>query len=233
MHKKMILSGASAIIAVSENTKKDIVRFCGIDPSRIDVVYHGSSFKEGHQPRTKEANLPEKYVLFVGRRHNYKNFLFFVQAFEKLHRAFPDLYLLCAGSPFDAKERRFISNLDLETCVRSIGASDTVLHQLYSKALFFILPSLYEGFGIPILEAFACGCPVACSTASSLSEVGGDAAAYFDPKDFDGIIGALEKLIRDESYREALKSKGKERLRLFSWAKAAEETYKVYLKALA
>jgi glycosyltransferase involved in cell wall biosynthesis len=234
-NKRLAIQGAKCVIAVSECTKGDIVRFCGVDPSRIHVVYHGSSLgvapEEGGQSVAHE--LPKSYLLFVGRRHNYKNFQFLVEAFAETCRKHPDVHLVCAGSPFDARERRFFSNLGVTGKIVSIQTQDGGLQELYSNALGFVLPSLYEGFGIPILEAFSCNCPVAVSDASCLPEVAGDAALYFAPKDFDRLTGVLDTLISDDAVRENLRQKGCARLKMFSWEKAAEETFAVYQKALA
>ena len=235
IHKKALIDSAKCIIAVSQKTKDDIIKFCGTEPSRIDVIYHGSSFEADATSKVahKEVALPESYLLFVGRRNNYKNFEFLAEAFGFLLKKFPDIYLLCAGLPFNARETRYFDNLDISQRVLSFQADDAMLKMLYSRALALVIPSLYEGFGIPILEAFACGCPVAASSSSCLPEIAGDAAQYFNPKEIDEMLGVLEAFVEDSSLRIDLTKKGHERLRLFSWEKAADETFRVYQKALA
>jgi glycosyltransferase involved in cell wall biosynthesis len=142
-------------------------------------------------------------------------------------------FLVCfGGGVFSGDEKRVIRDLKIDNKVKILAGDDGVLAYLYRHAGVFVCPSLYEGFGIPVLEAMSCGCPVAASNASSLPEVGGDAVSYFDPRDKHSIKGAVRRIIEEKEYRRELIARGLEQARTFSWDKAAEETCGVYEKAL-
>lgn len=228
--KKEVITRASRIIAISENTKKDIVELLHIAPEKIDVIYHSTSMK----PHTGRFNLklPEHFVLYVGERSLYKNFWRFMKAFVKLREVYPDLYVVCTGRRFDAQERAAIEELGLGECLLCLKASDKELGELYARALCFVYPSLYEGFGIPILEAYACQCPVVLSNTSCFPEIAGEAGCYFDPYSEDSMFEAIRSVLDSPQKREELVRLGNERLKLFSWDKAAEATEAVYRKVL-
>ncbi|WP_300978458.1 glycosyltransferase family 1 protein [Flavobacterium sp.] len=226
-HKKRLLEHSSKIIAISETTKNDIMEFFDVDASKIDVVYLGNSlqnFDIGHRPLVEDD-----YVLFVGNRGLYKNFDFFITAIASL-LINSNLKLICAGGgDFSPFEIVLIHSLKLENRVvfKKIS-NDDVLANYYAHALFFCFPSLYEGFGIPVLESFACGCPTLLSNGGSLPEIGGDAALYFDPTDGESLRKAMEELINNNVLRLKLKEKGFERLKQFSWDTTFLETLEVY-----
>lgn len=226
-NKKRLLEHSSKIIAISETTKNDIMEFFDVDASKIDVVYLGNSlqnFDIGHRPLVEDD-----YVLFVGNRGLYKNFDFFITAIASL-LINSNLKLICAGGgDFTPQEVMLIQSLKLENCVvfKKIS-NDDVLANYYANALFFCFPSLYEGFGIPVLESFACGCPTLLSNGGSLPEIGGDAALYFDPIDGESLRKAMEELINNNVLRLKLKEKGFERLKQFSWDTTFLETLEVY-----
>jgi glycosyltransferase involved in cell wall biosynthesis len=228
--KKKLIENAGAIIAVSENTKQDIIKFTSVDPDYIHVIYHGSPFEHISIPSRIDPRFFEKsYLLFVGNRSGYKNFVFFIESIAGILYNHEDLHVVCAGSlPFTNEEKHFLTNLNLLNQVHHIKINDTILKNLYENARAFIFPSLYEGFGLPVLEAFSCGCPVLLSNSSSLPEVGGEGAIYFDPYDSASLTDALENLISDDYLRKQLALKGCERLKLFSWQKTANETKSVY-----
>ena len=140
-----------------------------------------------------------------------------------------ELHVVCAGwLPFSSREKKVFEELKISHKVHHVKINDTILKNLYRNARAFVFPSLYEGFGLPVLEAFSCQCPVIMSNASSLPEIGGDAAAYFDPDDRESIRSAVERVLSDEKYRQDLIQKGSERLKFFSWEKTAVLTKKVY-----
>lgn len=224
--KKELAEKANRIIAVSESTKKDIVKLLNIDPAKIDVVYHGSSFT----PRIiKKPIKINPYLLFVGNRGHYKNFLGFLQAVATLLSKH-NLKLICAGGgPFTIDERSVIQELGISDRVKQqYIKSDEMLQALYESALAFIFPSLYEGFGIPILEAFACGCPCVLSNTSSLPEIAGEAALYFDPTSHTSIAQVIERIITNPDLRIDLTKKGTNRLSFFSWNQTINRTLDVY-----
>jgi len=232
IHKKLLAERADRIIAISENTKQDIIDILGVESSKIDVVYHGSSIMPVVDTAKLEG-IPTKYILFVGNRTLYKNFNRFIKAISSLLYDDNDLYVVCAGGGvFSENEKNILSELDIDEKVHQYNIDDKTLSQLYKQALLFVFPSMYEGFGIPILEAFECDCPLVCSNTSSLPEVAGDAAAYFDPMNDASIFTTVSAVMHNSELRKQLVQNGRERLKIFSWNKTAQETKKVYSEIL-
>jgi len=226
--KKELALKANKIIVVSEQTKKDLLKFIDIKEEKISVIYQACSL-DFELIKVTEAKKPEKdFLLFVGNRGIYKNFYFMLSAISEVLKNNPNLELVCFGAPFDKKENRFVENLGLEKKVRVISGGDRDLITLYKTALAFISPSYYEGFGVTILEAFACGCPVLAANNSATPEAAGNAALYFDPKDPQAIKSAVEKIISDSELRTELVAKGYEQNKKFSWQKAAAEMKQAY-----
>jgi len=227
--KKLLAQKATRIIAISENTKKDIIKFLGIDEGKIEVIYLSNSFNIYKGDETINMKIPEKYILFVGSRIGYKNFELFIEAISPLLNNDIELNVVCAGGgKFNDMEIEKLKSLKIESKVFYYSGSDTVLAYLYNKAVAFVFPSLYEGFGIPILESFACECPVICSKTSSLPEVAGDAAVYFEPESELSILDCVQKVIYNNSLRSQLVYKGSQRVKEFSWEKTTKKTKKIY-----
>ncbi len=201
-----------AVIAVSASTKKDIVEILGIDEKKIKVIYEASNM----QP-PKEKYKPKKpYILAVGTREPRKNLDRLVKAFQSLKQK--DVELIMVG------------NYKKVEVVNALGyVSSEKLAELYSGALALVYPSIYEGFGIPILEAFNCGCPVVTSNLSSMPEVGGKAAIYADPLSISDIAEKIDYVLDlSSSKRKELIEKGFSQAQKFSWENTAKETIKVY-----
>lgn len=229
--RKAILARAAArIIATSATTRADIVRCLGIDPAKIDVIHLANSLGA----ECEAVPVPASFLLYVGGRdRRYKNFANLLSAFACLATAYPDLHLVCVGQPgLTAEEGALLRGLGLEGRCRSLPATDRQLAFLYRQAAAFVYPSLYEGFGLPILEAFAAGCPVALSDASCFPEIAADAASYFDPCDVSSIAQALATVLSDEALRRSLIRRGRGRLQAFSWARTAERTAALYRQCL-
>ena len=231
--KKILAQKAEKIIAISENTKKDIIKFIGINEDKILVIHLGNSINR--QENNLKINtdllkkLPEKYILFVGNRASYKNFDNFSKALIPLFKINKKLNAVCAGGgEFSDKEINFFKTFNITDKFRQYSVNDSDMTLLYKNALVFVFPSLYEGFGLPILEAFNCGCPVAASNRSSLPEIAGNAAAYFNPEDISSITDAINNIIADDGTKEKMKKNGFEQLKKFSWEKTAEKTLDVY-----
>lgn len=228
--KKEMIERADHFIAISENTKKDLIDILGIDERRITTIYHGGALMKVNNIVTND-NLDRtvRYILFVGERGGYKNFDKFIYAVAELLRIDNSLTVKCVGGGiFTPNEIVTFRKLGIEKQVSQEQATDQRLIELYSSALAFVFPSLYEGFGIPTLEAMACGCPAILSNTSSFPEVGGGAAEYFYPDDENSIKKAISKVIYDEAYRTELIGKGIKQLEKFSWEKCAKETLETY-----
>jgi glycosyltransferase involved in cell wall biosynthesis len=230
-HKAILAGAAARIIAISAATKSDIVRYLGVDPGKIEVIHLANSLTG----ESEELAVPGRYVLYVGGRgRRYKNFGDFFLAFAKLAAALPDLHLVCVDpKDFGPAELELIRGAGLEGRCVSIPANDRQLAFLYEHASLFVYPSLCEGFGLPVLEAFASGCPVALSHTSCFPEIAGEAALYFDPSDVSSIGKALETALYDPASRQALIQRGQERLKRFSWATTAARTAAVYESVVA
>jgi glycosyltransferase involved in cell wall biosynthesis len=228
LNKRLLVEKASRVIAVSENTKKDLIGIFGTDESKIEVIYHGNSMQQSSRVKIN-LSLPDDYILFVGARYEYKNFIRFISSMSSILNLNKNLNVVCAGGGcFTNKEQEVFANLNIKSQVYQCSLNDESLAGIYQNAIIFVFPSLYEGFGIPILEAFSSKCPVACSNISSLPEIAKDGACYFDPYDEESIKNSVKQLLKDESLRKRLVSKGTDRLDFFSWEKAAKLTGKVY-----
>ena len=223
-----VIQNATRIISISKNTKKDLVEILNIDPEKIDVVYHGYN----QSIITGKRNIYGQYILFVGRREGYKNFKTFAKAISRLLIKERSLQLICVGEPFDREDILLLKGLKIFRQTMALNVSEAGLSNLYSNALVFVYPSLYEGFGMPILEAFANDCPLCLSNSSSFPEIAADAACYFDPHDKESIVTAIETVIYDQQFSNNLIEAGRKRLQNFSWIKTAKETVNCYEKAL-
>jgi glycosyltransferase involved in cell wall biosynthesis len=231
-NKRVLAARASRIIAVSEHTKSEIITLLGIKGSMIDVIPHAATLSA---PGLKHPNilLPDEYILYVGKRNTYKNFPTLLQALHSIRSSGRISSLICAGGGLLTKhELTEIERLNLKEAVSQMNANDDLLAYLYSKAKAFVYPSLYEGFGIPVLEAFACGCPAILSNRTSLPEVGGNAARYFDPEDVGSLVSSLLEVLKNKDLAEDMKKNGIERAKLFSWKKTAKQTLETYHKVV-
>jgi glycosyltransferase involved in cell wall biosynthesis len=226
-NKKATLQSADKVIAVSENTKRDLQEYYSVPSEKIQVIYSASSLALNNVQQYTRPLTTRDYFLYVGNRNAYKNFKLFITAIAPALTKY-DLEVICAGGgPFDKDELTVLKKFNLLNRVKQAPATDTLLIGLYLNAIALFYPSLYEGFGIPILEAMACNCAVATSNISSIPEVAGEAALYFDPSSPDSMLYAAETLLNG-SIRSDLKIKGLEQVRKFSWDKTTSETYLVY-----
>jgi glycosyltransferase involved in cell wall biosynthesis len=226
-NKKTLVHKATHIIAVSQNTRNDIVEFLGIHPDKITVVHHG--YKQ--QVEIAEQ-IYENYILYVGERKNYKNFIPFLEAIIPLLHANKRLKVVCTGNSFSKEEINLFQEHSISSQLIHVQASDAMLYSLYQHALVFVFPSLYEGFGIPILEAFANNCPVCLSNASCFPEIAQDAALYFDPKDKTSIRDAIQRIVTDDNMRKSLISKGTKKINDYTIDKMVNNTCDVYKNIL-
>ncbi len=224
---------ADHVICISENTRKDLLELVNIDPHKVSVVHLAPSFNPVYEEQSEKV-IPEPYILYVGDRPNYKNFHRLLQAYANSPKLSQHFKLVCfGGKPFSVQELETFAALEIpEGWVIHISGNDSVLARYYRGASVFVYPSLYEGFGIPPLEAMSLGCPVACSNTSSMPEVAGSAAEYFDPYDLDSIAGALEAVLYSSERSKELISFGLERVNHFSWKLCAEKTAQVYSSLL-
>lgn len=225
--KRALAERAARIITISETTRKDLVRLYGLDPEKIIPIHLANSLEPGSAERPENFPFQPGFLLFVGERAGYKNFAGMCRGLAPLLAA-ENIPLVCAGGgDFSPAEEALFRELGIKriTCLR---AGDGELAWLYGNAAALVLPSLYEGFGIPVLEAFACRCPAILAGAGSLPEVGGDAALYFDPADAAGLRLAAARVLGDPALREDLRRRGAERLKLFSWDLTAGKTMRVY-----
>ena len=231
---------ADVIIACSQATKDDIISLLNVDPGKIEVIYDAAdaSFapveRDQAACRVREAlGIATPYLLFVSTLETRKNVATLLSAFA---RADVPHTLVLAGAPGWGSEA-------VTAQAAKLGVSDRVVFtgylpdrslfpSLYSAAEAVVFPSWHEGFGLAMLEAMACGCPVIASNASSLPEVGGDAPVYVDPGDVDGLVRAMERVCGDEPLRAGLSEKGIARARAFSWRKCALETLDCYGRLL-
>jgi len=229
------VSVASQVIADSEATKNDLIQRYRVPEERITVVYPGCNLEpvdNGWERVRERYRLPDRYILHLGTLHPRKNILRLLEAFASLARDYPNLHLVLAGKRGWLYEEIINKAEGLGGRVHFPGyIAPEDLPLLLRRAHLFILPSLYEGFGFPILEAMAAGTPVVCSNASALPEVAGDAALLFDPHDVEAMGETTRRVLEDEALRAELVERGLERAKIFSWERCARETLRVLEKA--
>lgn len=232
---------ATRIVAVSEWTRKDVVRLLGADPAKVEVVYEGVEDRFRPLEPTavaefRERNgLPAEYVLYLGTIEPRKNLVRLLDAYALIRERGIQLPLVIAGAlgPGGRPVVDHAANLGLDRDVRFVGFVPEEEKPLwYNSARFFVFPSQYEGFGLPVLEAFACGTPVITSNRSSLPEVAGDAGLLVNPSDTHALADAMQRLSEDASLLRDLSRAGREQALRFSWRTAAQQMAAVYGAAL-
>jgi glycosyltransferase involved in cell wall biosynthesis len=226
--KRRCIEGADAIICISETTRQDAESYydCKGKSMYVTPLGYSAAFKKLDELQSGEQrNKP--FLLYVGRRAHYKNFTTLLKAYQTWKYA-GDFEILAVGDPWSAEEQDLIASLGIQDSVHAIQVgSDEELCRLYNQAAAFVYPSLYEGFGIPLLEAMACSCPVVASNIPSTVEVAGDYPYYFEPTSRESLAEALTKAVMEN--RDAKRMLyGFERIKSFSWDRTARETLEVY-----
>ena len=233
---KLAINQAKNIIAVSKTTKKDIIKNYGVDKEKVTVIYNGfekqiSELKNENLKFIEKFKLKnEKYILFVGTIQPRKNLEVLIDAFDKFIQTSKNFKLVIVGKKGWLYKDIFEKVNMMKPGKKVIFAdyvSDPELIWLYINAFCLVLPSLYEGFGIPVLEAMNYGCPTVISTTSSLPEIGGDASLYFNPKNPNELLEKLKSLEENKELRKVLIAKGRQRIKDFSWEKCGRETLEV------
>ena len=230
--KRSAAMRADHVLCISENTRRDLVEMFGIPENKVSVVHVGYDklVPSGKLPMGTLQAVSKRYLLYVGGRDGYKNFKGLLHAYAISPFLKNNFSIVCfGGGPFNKEEMTHIRELGLlDTQISQIGGGDEVLADLYLDAAAFVYPSLYEGFGIPLLEAMSLGCPVICSNTSSFPEVAGDAGEYFNPSEIESIRDAIETVLQSETRRDDLIRKGRIRCTAFSWSRCADETLEIY-----
>jgi glycosyltransferase involved in cell wall biosynthesis len=228
--KRKLFSQADAILCVSESSRRDLLNFYDVAEQKTHVVYHG--FSPLHLPPSfaepaVASSIP--YLLYVGSRAEYKNFVLLLAAFSRSGLALDYRLMVVGGGALSAEEQARIVALDLADRIIILPKADeATLALAYRHAALFVYPSLYEGFGFPPLEAMSLGCPVLVHRTSSLPEVCGDAAFYFDNSDVDELSRALLSTLQDAQGLALKRQRGQQQVKLYDWGRTASETLNIY-----
>ncbi|MHC5082195.1 MAG: glycosyltransferase family 4 protein, partial [Planctomycetota bacterium] len=237
------VNAADAVIAVSEFTRRSVVEMYDVDPGAVFTVHEAAdeaftADREHADPAEVRAKfgLPERFAVYPANTWKHKNHAVLLIALRLLREERgQDLHLVLTGIHFEGRQslELLLQTLDLKDCVHFLGyLSRETMASLYQAASFLVFPSLFEGFGLPIVEAMASGAPVLASNATSIPEVAGEAALLFDPRSPEEICDIMAKALEDPGVLEGLRSKGRDRVKAFSWDRAAEETLEVFRTAI-
>lgn len=249
------LKHTAKIIAVSENTKRDLIKIYGGDAEKVKVIYHGFNTASPTPPSGRGGDSPplweagglggvleikggsdsQLFILTIGRLEKRKNIINLIKAFELLKRDGFRGKLVLVGQPgygYSEIKKAILGSPYQKDIIEKGFVGEEEKWQILQSATAFVFPSFYEGFGMPLLEAFATGVPVAASNASSLPEIGGDACVYFDPENVDDIARKVREVLENKNLHQNLIQKGKSRLQNFSWEKCARETLRVLEEAI-
>jgi glycosyltransferase involved in cell wall biosynthesis len=229
--KKNYIENADKIICISNSCKKDLLEIYEVEEDKIDVVHLGIDLNPRYKVLYDEF-LDKPYILYVGSRENYKNFINFIKAYSLSNKLYNNFNIVCfGGEDFNKKEIELLQTYKINSSkIKRFIGGDLQLNYIYKKANAYVCPSLYEGFGLTLLEAMAMNCPIISSNAGSLPEVGGSMISYFDPNNIEEMSYKIENLIYSE--KEIIKQKEyfPINLKRFSWEKTAEKTKKIYEK---
>lgn len=244
-YQTMVLKNVDRVLTDSQNSKRDIVKYLGVPEKKIEVIYLAADLKfrrlskEQCQPIKEEYQLKDNFILYVGDVNYNKNLKVLIKAFSCLDLENKELVLV--GKAFENKSlpecrklHEQISAFGINRRVKILGfVDDDKLVKLYNLAGVFCLPSLYEGFGLQVLEAMKCGCPVVASNVSSLPEIAQEGAVLVDPENYEEISKAIKMLINEKRYREKKIKEGFRQADKFSWQQVANNTIKIYEEVLA
>jgi glycosyltransferase involved in cell wall biosynthesis len=230
-----VRSKADAIICDSEFTQNELMRYAGIEQHKTDIVYLGVD-PIWFSIKKEQSVHYRRYLLYVGNVKPHKNLVNLLLAFSKIKDSIPEYDIIIVGK----KDGFITSDIEIEKLANQLGdrviftgyVNDDILYQYYANAEALVFPSLYEGFGLPPLEAMACRCPLLVSNAASLPEVCGDAALYFNPYSYDDIAAKILMLLRDPNLKDTLQSKGVLQARKFTWEKCVSETSSIFEKVI-
>lgn len=228
IHKNITIPQAAHIITVSQQTKLDLCRVMNIKEEQVSVVYHGANESQ-YIPNENDKDF--EYILYVGERHLYKNFNDFAKSCIPILKRHKELMVICTGKPFTDSERKMLKEYGMENRFKHrFVENDQEMLDLYHYALAFVFPSSYEGFGLPILEAYKAGCPVLLNHASCFPEIAGNAAIYFNmnkhKNNFEEQFETFYHLNGTE--RKELIKRQEERLKRYSWNKSAKLSAEIY-----
>ncbi|MEJ5310694.1 MAG: glycosyltransferase family 1 protein [Anaerolineae bacterium] len=233
----LALRAAQHTLTISEATRRDVLARFRLPPERITTIPLAADPAFTPQPpevvtalRARYA-LPDTFLLYLGSNKPHKNLVRLIEAWAVVQAEMPDVTLVMAGAWLpqhpEARQRAQVLGIDDRVCwLGPLPGAD--LPALYTAAAAFVFPSLYEGFGLPVIEAMACGTPVACANTSSLPEVAGDAAVLFDPMQVEAIVDALRRVLGEDDLRAGLRQRGLVQAGKFSWARTAQETLRIY-----
>lgn len=236
--KQRAIERADHVICISENTRYDLIELFNIPSHKVTVIHLGFDqiFSNSIEQDDKILNLEigKPYILYVGSRRTYKNFSALVNAYSSSVWLRDNFNVICfGGEKYSMQDDELIrKNMLSSDQVIYVAGDDNMLAAYYRNASVFVYPSLYEGFGIPPLEAMSAGCPVICSNTSSIPEVVGDAGEYIDPESTESIKSVLEETLNSKEMRLNLVKKGYERCKQFTWARCAQETMEIYRKVV-
>lgn len=226
--KKQLIEKADKIISVSQKTKEDLIKVYKVPESKIEVIYHGYN----NLPDPSEKLISEPYILYIGLRDKYKNFVGFVKGVSQILKKEKIKVLCIGGGKFTNNEKQLLEEYQVEKYFIQKYVNDSELASAYRHALCFVYPSEYEGFGMPILEAFSQCCPTILSDSSCFPEIGGDAVQYFKWDNSEEMKEKILDVINSSNIRQMLIEKGRKRLELFSWGKSSGKHYEVYKNIL-
>ncbi|MCC7369966.1 MAG: glycosyltransferase family 4 protein [Chloroflexi bacterium] len=216
--KRRLVERADLVFVISEHTRRDVVELLGVDPARTVLTYPASDLASVPAASLPQGLVERPYLLYVGPRSKYKNFPLLLETFRQSAWLRRELRVVClGGGPFLEPEQQFLRDHALTECFTQVSGDDRILKALYERAVALAWTSHFEGFGIPPLEAMEVGCPVVCAPTSSMPEVVGDAALFFDPDRADELAERLQQIAEDTALRRRLIAGGRGRARLFSW----------------
>lgn len=230
--KNAVISRCDGVVCISRATYDDMSRFLPGFDKPIEITPLGVTEQFFKPVGRRPTNLPARYVLHVGNRHAHKNAGVLFSAFAHIADREPELFLVLCGNPLTATERQQLKNLRIAARTLYLRVSDEQLPHLYAQAAAFVFPSRYEGFGLPVVEAMAAGCPVVCSSAPALVEVADDAALIFAADDSEELAAILEKVLGDRGLVASLRAKGRARAEVYSWRRTVQLTARAYRRVV-